>query len=320
VPIVSHYEPGSRQNVGERLPDFIVEGATRRAEVLMRMGEPDGRGPGDRWFAYGSRYNEGGVLFVAGGAGGVAGAGAESIRYRRIVIRFDDQGVVTAAGLVERACVNTMVALGSTIGSSPPCLDVAADGARVEAALPPAAGSASDAGARRTTRGRFETATVRIAPAEVVEPRTGPPDARLAVTDRRTNIVMERTTVGGRVMSGIVLQPNETDLIASIVGAKLSEAITMQSVAASAPPVTCEVTEFAITTPATLLYWDVTADVAITLRVENQKRSLSAHAVDRTYLWPTEALIKAVTIEALRAIAAESGTWLRELIALAPAD
>lgn len=317
VPLVPRYEGGSRQNVGERMPDFIVEGTTTRDDLLLRMGEPDGRGPEDRWFAYGSRYNEGGVLFIAGAPGGVGGVGVSSIRYRRIVVRFDDRGVVSSTGFVERTCPSVMGGAGSAFGESPACIDVTIDDARV-----PEAKSASGAGAggRRTTAGKFATAMVKIAPADVVEWRAEPTDVQVAVTDRRTNIVMERVVAGTLPMSGVVLQPGETDLIASIVTAKLKEAIAAQPKLASPPPVACELTEFSITTPGTILYWDVTTDIAVTLRVGSQQRSLTAHTVARTYWWPSESLIKDVTVEALKVIAIGSGTALGELITSAPAQ
>jgi hypothetical protein len=68
----------------------------------------------------------------------------------------------------------------------------------------------------------------------------------------------------------------------------------------------------------TILYWDVTADVAITLQVGSQQRALAAHTVARTYRWPSASLIRDVTVEALKVIATGSGTALSALIASAP--
>jgi outer membrane protein assembly factor BamE (lipoprotein component of BamABCDE complex) len=316
VPIVPHYESGSRYNIGERMPDFIVEGATTRDDLLLHMGEPDGRGPEDRWFTYGSRYNEGGVIFVVGGPGGVGGVGASSIRYRRIVVRFDDRGVVSSAGFVERSCPSVMGGAGNAFGESPACIDVTSDDARA-----PEAKSASGPGTgrTRTTAGKFATAVVNIAPVDVVAWRAEPTDVQVPVMDRRTNIVMERVVAGTMPMSGVVLQPGETDLITAIVTAKLREAIAAQPRSAGRPEVACELTEFSITTPGTILYWDVTTDIAVTLRVGSEQRSLTAHAVARTYWWPTESLIKEVTVKALKVIATGSGTALGELITSASA-
>jgi outer membrane protein assembly factor BamE (lipoprotein component of BamABCDE complex) len=135
VPLVPRYVSESRHNVGERMPDFIVAGTTTRDDVLLRLGEPDGRGPGDRWFAYGSSYSEGGVIFIMAAGGGAGGAGVEAIRYRRIVVRFDDQGVVGSANFVERLCPSYMLAAGSSESKSEPCVDVATDEAAETVAL-----------------------------------------------------------------------------------------------------------------------------------------------------------------------------------------
>jgi outer membrane protein assembly factor BamE (lipoprotein component of BamABCDE complex) len=130
VPLPPMYDSGSRQNVGERMPDFIVQGETTRDDVLLRLGEPDGRGPGDRWIAYGSSYRTGGVLFIIAVGGGGAAAGVESVRYRRLVVRFDDQGSVTGATFVERVCPSySLLVSGSEDGQSTPCIDVAVDDA-----------------------------------------------------------------------------------------------------------------------------------------------------------------------------------------------
>ena len=142
---------------------------------------------------------------------------------------------------------------------------------------------------------------------------------QVAVADRRTKVVMERTTIGHVSLSGVVLQPSETDLIKTIITTKLKEVIAAQPKWASAPPVTCELTEFSVTTPATALYWDVTTDIAVTLHAGDQQRLLKAHAVKRTYSWPSDSLIKAATVEALKEIATASGSALSQLITSAPA-
>ena len=42
--IPAGYMAASRQNIGEGMPSFIVEGKTTRDEALMRMGEPTNAG------------------------------------------------------------------------------------------------------------------------------------------------------------------------------------------------------------------------------------------------------------------------------------
>jgi outer membrane protein assembly factor BamE (lipoprotein component of BamABCDE complex) len=129
VPLPPTYDSGSRQNVGDLIPDFIVKGETTRDDVLLRLGEPDGRGPGDRWFAYGSQYSKGGVLFVMAAGGGAGAAGVESIRFRRIIVRFDENGIVTDSAFVERVCPRYTFGAGGQSDVSAPCVDVAVDDA-----------------------------------------------------------------------------------------------------------------------------------------------------------------------------------------------
>ena len=102
----------SRQNIGEGLPNFIVEGKTTRDEVLMRMGEPDERGHFDRWFAYASRRSMGGVAIAMNVP--PMGVGSYTMRYRRIVFNFSDQGAIESAAYVQRECVEHIDPRGVT--------------------------------------------------------------------------------------------------------------------------------------------------------------------------------------------------------------
>ena len=169
-----------------------------------------------------------------------------------------------------------------------------------------------------TASGGFSNAVIAINPAEIVGEPGPPSSVALTVVDQRPQVVMERTATFDVKMSAVVLQPGEMELIRSVVGAKLGQ------VAAELPPssgpqtVVCAVTKFSVTTPATAFYWDVTTDVLLTLSAGDQQREARGHAVKRTYLWPSETLIKTVTVEALKQVAAESDTALRELLLAQP--
>ena len=89
--------PDSRQNIGDQVPDFIATGKTTRADVLLALGEPDDVSENAVQFTYTRRTGEGGVLFIVGGGGHVGAFGFEAITFRRLVILFDEAGVVTAA-------------------------------------------------------------------------------------------------------------------------------------------------------------------------------------------------------------------------------
>jgi hypothetical protein len=125
VPLLPRDLQGSRQNLGERKPEFIVERVTTRGDVLLRLGEPDGRWSEDQWFAYGSRRSEGGVLLMFGRPS--TSVSSEAIRYRRLLLRFDEQGVVESASFIDRLCPSYAFRLESTVAESDPCLDVRSD-------------------------------------------------------------------------------------------------------------------------------------------------------------------------------------------------
>lgn len=131
VPLIPRELHGSRQDLGERRPDFIVEGVTTREDILWRLGEPDGRGLYDRWFAYGSRRSEGGLLLVLPYGSGL-GAGGESIRYRRLVVYFDRRGVVDSISFTDQACPAYMAGGSTAMWESAPCINVAMADSRVE--------------------------------------------------------------------------------------------------------------------------------------------------------------------------------------------
>lgn len=112
VPVpVSHTagpEPGSRGTIADTVPPTLVSGQTTRMQVLMSLGEPDGRGEGDTWFVYESIDNRGGVqwAFAAIGMNGNGGAGplGNWDLARRLTIRFSAAGIVSDVSLQRREC------------------------------------------------------------------------------------------------------------------------------------------------------------------------------------------------------------------------
>lgn len=142
-------------------------------------------------------------------------------------------------------------------------------------------------------------------------PAGGAP-VKLDVTDARTLIRMERTTVGAVSMGRIVLRPPEVDLVRAVVGARLRAALAG---GAPAPDVvTCAIRTFDIVTPAMVLYWDVTTNVQLSVRVRGAERVVAGTATERTYAWPSEELIARVTAGALRQTSAELDKAFAELL------
>jgi len=107
VPQSAGPKPDSRTNIGDKPPAGIVFGETTRTQVLLMLGEPDGRAADDGWFTYGSLAQRGGVhwlLFVATTGGGGAFPIDDWDTSRRLTVRFDARGVVSGVALDQRNC------------------------------------------------------------------------------------------------------------------------------------------------------------------------------------------------------------------------
>ncbi|HTN50032.1 MAG TPA: hypothetical protein VMK32_11425 [Burkholderiaceae bacterium] len=119
------YSTHSRDNLPDRVPEFIVKGTTTREEVLLGLGAPDAQSPDGRWFAYRSERHTGGVVFVVGGgySAGVAG-GISGYEERMLIVRFDTRSIVTEATMEDRVCPRGFFGGGNSSGESSPCLKV----------------------------------------------------------------------------------------------------------------------------------------------------------------------------------------------------
>ena len=143
------------------------------------------------------------------------------------------------------------------------------------------------------------------------------PSARKAVvqvTDIRREANLERSTIGGVSMGRITLVPPAEELVRTIVQAKADQVLASRA-PAEPQTVLCGIRTFEIATPATPLYWDVKTTVELVLRVDGQDRTVSGAATERTFVWPSAALIQRVTTEALRQVGLEAGLALAELFA-----
>ena len=126
VPLLPRDLQGSRHNLGERKPEFIVERVTTREEVLIRLGEPDGRWSEDQWFAYGSRRSEGGVLLMFGRPTTSVSSRGHPLP-TLVACASTSRGIVESASFVDRLCPSYAFRLESTVAESDPCLDVRSD-------------------------------------------------------------------------------------------------------------------------------------------------------------------------------------------------
>ena len=90
----------SRTNLDAQTPDTLTAGQTTRTQVLLMLGEPDGRGPADGWFTYGSVTQRPGIHWV-----GPTYIGDWDVS-RRLLVRFDPAGIVATVEYSTRDCTD----------------------------------------------------------------------------------------------------------------------------------------------------------------------------------------------------------------------
>lgn len=160
-----------------------------------------------------------------------------------------------------------------------------------------------------------EKIAVSIDTAQVVNRAAeAPRRAKVELIDIRREATMERTTIGGVSMGRIDLKPPVLDLVRAVVQSKADEVIAREGIA-EPPTVLCGIRVFDITTPATLVFWDINTKIEIILRLRGQDGAATGSATDRTFVWPTEALISRVTTEALKRLATDTDRALTALFA-----
>lgn len=123
LPIPPGLHHGTRENLDENVPEFIVPGVTTREDVVSTLGGADGAALDESWLSYGSVEGQGGVVFLVGGYGGVGAFGVEAVQHHRLVVFFDERGVVERTQMETRLCPKALVAAGSGSGETKPCLD-----------------------------------------------------------------------------------------------------------------------------------------------------------------------------------------------------
>jgi len=123
IPVPERYHYTSRQNLGHCVPDFIVPGKTTREDVLLALGQADGAALDESWLSYGCAYGKGGVfVFVYPSP---AMPAFEAVEYRRLVVYFDEAGVVDRAQWDQRTCQEVEVVTQGSDVKPRPCIDLA---------------------------------------------------------------------------------------------------------------------------------------------------------------------------------------------------
>lgn len=139
--------------------------------------------------------------------------------------------------------------------------------------------------------------------------------AKVVVIDLRRELNLERTTIGGISMGNINLTPSVTDIVRRVIEAK-ADAVLVDEVSGDQQTIYCGIRAFDITTPVTLLYWDINAKIDVILRARKQDRVITILATERTYVWPSEAIIQRVVTDAVTRFGVESEKVLNDLLKL----
>jgi len=135
---------------------------------------------------------------------------------------------------------------------------------------------------------------------------------QIEVRDLRPAQFNRRTTIGDTLMSYIVLEPPEPKLIRLLLAKKVRE--LSSSFKRSFPSVVgVELHSFAITTPATMFYWDINVSIKLSISVASETRAVMAQTTERTYLWPGKEIITRVVREALDSLESQVAPILQEL-------
>jgi predicted small lipoprotein YifL len=168
--------------------------------------------------------------------------------------------------------------------------------------------AARSASARQKAEGPMGAVVVALAPAELAPAPEGAA-WHVPVVDRRANSEMRRTSLGVK-MGGVRVQPGELEIVERLVEGSESRVLGEPGDGAA---YTCELTEFSLTTPSTLLYWDATAKLAWSIRVGERVRTIEATGTERTWVWPSAQVLHAALAKALGDARTRTDAAFREL-------
>lgn len=124
--------------------------------------------------------------------------------------------------------------------------------------------------------------------------------AHVNVRDVRTPGAMtsRREVQYGMPSAAIKFDPPETEIVKNFLEIELSRLLQPKGEKVR-KDFDCDLVEFAVYTATTPLYWDVKGQIKIILKHKQLQHDLLATQVDRTYIWPGEAVMKKVIEGAL---------------------
>ncbi len=130
--------------------------------------------------------------------------------------------------------------------------------------------------------------------------------AHVRVRDMRSfkGSASQREAAFGVPMGYVNFDPPEATLVKNLLENQLS-ALLRQSGVTTPQDFTCDMTEFRVTTKATMLYWDVVGHIRLILKHGSQTLTLYGTDGTRTYVWPGKEVIAKVIDGSLAQIAKE---------------
>lgn len=111
IPMPPTSVAGVRDNIGGRVPGFIVPGVTTREDVLMHLGDADSFSGDQSELYYTNRDTRSGFLaFIV--YGGAAGYGYTKELHRILVVEFDKAGLVHRTRFETETCSEHFIGVG----------------------------------------------------------------------------------------------------------------------------------------------------------------------------------------------------------------
>ena len=140
--------------------------------------------------------------------------------------------------------------------------------------------------------------TVRIDPVK---------DAR---GDAVGSLIGERTTIGSVSMGSIELSPLPTDVMAQLLKTEFARMGYGVVNAAAQFTIGAQLRKFQVVTPATIAYWDINGTIDLELAAAAQdgtqyQARYAATCTDRTYIFPSQDLIRNVVASCVGSIGAK---------------
>ncbi len=170
--------------------------------------------------------------------------------------------------------------------------------------------AAKRSAATRKAEGPMGGVVVTLAAEDLMPPAEGS-GWHVPVVDRRERREMVRSSLGVK-MSGIRVLPEEREAVEQLVEGSASRTLAAAPEAV-ARDYACDLVEFSITTPSTLVYWDATAKLRWDVRSGDRVRTVEATGTERTYLWPSAAVLHRAVAKALADARTRTDAALREL-------